>query len=183
MEPALSASTADELALKVEGLKPYTGGEELRRAVAALAGPNPAQQQEVRPAPSFGAASLHAPQPMSCKTKPDMQSLISLKQKDGSSAEPSPAAPGRAGGAKGALPTAGAGAPPHAALIPISVASLDHSTRELALAAQRYEKATRRDACDFDAVYNHGLALQELASRITASRTEQLRLLSQVLCV
>ena len=34
---------------KVEGFKPYTGGEELRRAIAALAGPTIAQEQEVRP--------------------------------------------------------------------------------------------------------------------------------------
>lgn len=38
-------------------------------------------------------------------------------------------------------------AAPHAALIPINVTSLDHSTRELALAAQRYAKAGSLPAC------------------------------------
>jgi hypothetical protein len=66
-----------------------------------------------------------------------------------------------------------------AQLIPISVKSADHNTRELAYAAQRYGKAAQRDALDFDAIYNHGLALQELASRVQKSRSDQLRLLSQ----
>lgn len=69
----------------------------------------------------------------------------------------------------------------HAAqLIPISVKSADHSTRELAFAAQRYAKAAQKNPADFESVYNHGLALQELASRMASSRTEQMRLLEQV---
>lgn len=59
--------------------------------------------------------------------------------------------------------------------------STDLSTRELAYAAQRYGKAAQRDSQDFDAVYNYGLALQELALRSTTSRQEQLALLQQVL--
>ena len=52
--------------------------------------------------------------------------------------------------------------------------STDLSTRELACAAQRYGKAAQLDSEDFDTVYNHGLALQELALRATTSRQEQL---------
>ena len=44
-------------------------------------------------------------------------------------------------------------------------------------------QATQRDPGDFDAVYNHGLALQELASRITASGADQMRLLTQARCL
>lgn len=33
----------------MDGFKPYSGGEELRRAIAALAGPSIAQEREVRP--------------------------------------------------------------------------------------------------------------------------------------
>ena len=66
-------------------------------------------------------------------------------------------------------------------MVPISVKSADHSTRELAFAAQRYAKAAQRNSFDFEAIYNHGLALQELASRVTSSRDEQMRLLQQVL--
>ncbi len=67
-----------------------------------------------------------------------------------------------------------------AQLIPISVKSADHSTRELAFAAQRYAKAAQKDPSDYESVYNHGLALQELASRMASSRTEQMQLLQQV---
>lgn len=66
--------------------------------------------------------------------------------------------------------------------LPINVGeATDLGTRELAYAAQRYGKAARRDATDFEAVYNHGLALQELALRAVDSRQEQLGLLEQVL--
>ena len=65
-------------------------------------------------------------------------------------------------------------------LIPISVKSADHSTRELAFAAQRYAKAAQKNPSDFESVYNHGLALQELASRMASSRTEQMQLLEKV---
>jgi len=34
---------------QVEGFKPYNGGEELRRAIAALAGSSTAQDREVEP--------------------------------------------------------------------------------------------------------------------------------------
>ena len=56
----------------------------------------------------------------------------------------------------------------------------DHTIRELAFAAQRYGKAAQRDPEDFEAVYNHGLALQELALRSGNSRNEQQKLLTQV---
>ena len=56
----------------------------------------------------------------------------------------------------------------------------DPTTRELAFAAQRYGKAAQRDPGDFEAVYNHGLALQELALRAGSSRKEQQDLLIQV---
>ena len=67
-----------------------------------------------------------------------------------------------------------------AQLIPISVKSADHSTRELAFAAQRYAKAAQKNPSDFESIYNHGLALQELASRMASSRTEQMQLLEKV---
>ena len=76
--------------------------------------------------------------------------------------------------------TAASAASNAAQLIPISVKSADHSTRELAFAAQRYAKAAQKDPSDYEAVYNHGLALQELASRMAASRTEQMQLLEKV---
>ncbi|CAL8468113.1 g7652 [Coccomyxa elongata] len=123
------ASEAADFKLNVEGFKPYTGGEELRRAIAALAGPTIAQEQEESRVPS------------------------------GSAGEP--------------------GSAPQPQMIPISVKSADHSTRELAFAAQRYAKAAQRNSADFEAIYNHGLALQELASRVTSSRDEQMRLLQQ----
>ncbi|KAK9901717.1 hypothetical protein WJX75_009968 [Coccomyxa subellipsoidea] len=123
------ATDAADLMLNVDGFKPYSGGEELRRAIAALAGPSIAQEREE----SGGTTS-----------------------------------------------TAGlSSSTPQAQLIPISVKSADHSTRELAFAAQRYAKVAQRDSTDFEAIYNHGLALQELASRVTSSRDEQMRLLAQ----
>ena len=62
--------------------------------------------------------------------------------------------------------------------IPVALQGAEPSVRELALAAQRYAKATQQDGGDFEAVYNHGLALQELATHVS-DRSEQLRLLSQ----
>ena len=70
-----------------------------------------------------------------------------------------------------------AAAPAHA---PLPLKSADPTTRELALAAQRFARAAKRQPDDFEAVYNHGLALQELATRAGASRAEQLRLLAEV---
>ena len=70
-------------------------------------------------------------------------------------------------------------APAHA---PLPLKSADPVTRELALAAQRFARAAQRQPGDFEAVYNHGLALQELGARASASRTEQLRLLAEARC-
>lgn len=53
--------------------------------------------------------------------------------------------------------------------------------RELTLAAQRYGRAGQRDPGDFEAIYNHGLALQELALRSNSSRPQQELLLRQVI--
>ena len=72
-----------------------------------------------------------------------------------------------------------AAAPAHA---PLPLKSADPTTRELALAAQRFARAAKRQPGDFEAVYNHGLALQELATRAGASRAEQLRLLAEARC-
>ena len=79
-----------------------------------------------------------------------------------------------------AIDTSSSSASNAAQLIPISVKSADHSTRELAFAAQRYAKAAQKNPSDYESVYNHGLALQELASRMASSNTEQMRLLEQV---
>lgn len=51
--------------------------------------------------------------------------------------------------------------------------------RELALAAQRYAAAAAADAADYEAVYNHGLALQELATRAGGSPSRHFQLLTQ----
>ncbi|KAK9826480.1 hypothetical protein WJX81_003553 [Elliptochloris bilobata] len=109
--------------MQLEAVK--LSGEELRRAKAALAGPNSSRDAEVTNAS---------------------------------------AAPGAAS------------APAHA---PLPLKSADPTTRELALAAQRFARAAQRQPDDFEAVYNHGLALQELATRAGASRAEQLRLLAE----
>jgi hypothetical protein len=54
------------------------------------------------------------------------------------------------------------------------------SCRELAVAAERYAEAAANNADDFEAVYNHGLALQELATRSGNDRQLQYRLLKEV---
>ena len=70
---------------------------------------------------------------------------------------------------------------PQPLLLPVLLTeTTDPTTRELAFAAQRYGKAAQRDPGDFEAVYNHGLALQELALRAGSSRKEQQELLIQV---
>lgn len=58
-------------------------------------------------------------------------------------------------------------------------ASADADTRELAVAAQRYAEAASEDAADFEAVYNHGLALQELATRSSSDPVRHFQLLTQ----
>ena len=58
--------------------------------------------------------------------------------------------------------------------------SADAGLKELAAAAQRYGHAAQEAPGDYDAVYNHGLALQELATRLSSSQADQLKLLSQV---
>lgn len=56
----------------------------------------------------------------------------------------------------------------------------DPQVRELAFAAQKYGAASVRDPGDFEAIYNHGLALQELALRCSETRENQEILLRQV---
>lgn len=56
----------------------------------------------------------------------------------------------------------------------------DPQVRELAFAAQKYGAASMRDPGDFEAIYNHGLALQELALRCSETRENQEILLRQV---
>ena len=56
----------------------------------------------------------------------------------------------------------------------------DLQVRELAFAAQKYGAAAMRDPGDFEAIYNHGLALQELALRSSETRENQEVLLRQV---
>lgn len=55
----------------------------------------------------------------------------------------------------------------------------DPQVRELVLAAQKYGAAGLLDPGDFEAVYNHGLALQELALRYSETRENQEILLRQ----
>ena len=59
-------------------------------------------------------------------------------------------------------------------------ANADAGLKDLAAAAQRYGQAADAAPGDYDAVYNHGLALQELATRLGSSQADQLALLSQV---
>ncbi|KAK9803421.1 hypothetical protein WJX72_010561 [[Myrmecia] bisecta] len=121
----MSEGTAQSEGIKLELLRPYKGGEELRRAAAALGG--------------------------SANTK-ELQVLEQLQE--------------------GQLPAV------HPTPVQVPEGA-DHHVRELAFAAQRYAKAAQRDTADFDAVYNHGLALQELATRLGAAPSDQLRLLNQ----
>jgi hypothetical protein len=52
--------------------------------------------------------------------------------------------------------------------------------RELALAARQYALATAGQPQDHDALYNHGLVLQELSGRLQAGSAEQAAMLRQV---
>lgn len=52
--------------------------------------------------------------------------------------------------------------------------------RELAFAARQYAVATAEDPCDYDALYNHGLVLQELSGRLPAASADQATMLKQV---
>ena len=137
--------------MQLDALK--LSGEELRRAKAALAGPSSSRDAEVRPAP--GAAPL-ARAPARRRPAPDSRRRAQVTSTS--------AAPGAAA------------APAHA---PLPLKSADPVTRELALAAQRFARAAQRQPGDFEACYNHGLALQELAVRAGVSRAEQLRLLAE----
>ena len=174
------------MAAQGASLNLYKGGEELRRAVAALAGPN-AEHREHREVCHIASAAIlvrmcatekqHAvmtqgPLPPTCRyssctdicsAEPHSAALHMQGERPASFSDPSTSAASNA-----------------AQLIPISVKSADHSTRELAFAAQRYAKAAQKDPSDYESVYNHGLALQELASRMASSRTEQMQLLQQV---
>jgi hypothetical protein len=52
--------------------------------------------------------------------------------------------------------------------------------RELAFAARQYAVATAEDPGDYDALYNHGLVLQELSGRLPAASADQATMLKQV---
>ena len=70
---------------------------------------------------------------------------------------------------------------PFAVPLPIQLEdNTDPAIRELAYAAQKYGRLAAVDPSDSDAIYNHGLALQELALRASTSRTDQEKLLQQV---
>lgn len=56
----------------------------------------------------------------------------------------------------------------------------DLHVRELAFAARQYAVATADNPTDYDALYNHGLVLQELSGRLPAGSAEQAGLLRQV---
>jgi len=58
----------------------------------------------------------------------------------------------------------------------------DLHVRELAFAARQYAVATAENPRDYDALYNHGLVLQELSGRLPAASAEQAAMLRQV-CV
>lgn len=168
----------------MEGFKPYTGGEELRRAIAALAGPTIAQEQEVRPSNVSGSWALT--QPLTTLNLSPKEAYASYLPAFGHHpiTQYRPSKHRAHCLQESRVPSGSAGEPgsaPQPQMIPISVKSADHSTRELAFAAQRYAKAAQRNSADFEAIYNHGLALQELASRVTSSRDEQTRLLQQVI--
>jgi hypothetical protein len=51
--------------------------------------------------------------------------------------------------------------------------------RELAYAARQYAVATTDNPADFDALYNHGLVLQELSGKLPAASSEQAAMLRQ----
>ncbi|KAK9806699.1 hypothetical protein WJX73_010014 [Symbiochloris irregularis] len=114
-----------------DGLRTLKGGEELRRAKAAL---------------QTGALS-HAQYSSSSTTQ--LEGLQSSLER-----------------------------PNHAPLIPLPEGA-DINLKELAAAAQRYSQLAAEAPEDYDSVYNHGLALQELAARLGSAQAEQLQLLQQ----
>ena len=56
----------------------------------------------------------------------------------------------------------------------------DLHVRELAFAARQYAVAKASSPGDYDALYNHGLVLQELSGRLPAGSTDQASMLRQV---
>lgn len=58
----------------------------------------------------------------------------------------------------------------------------DLHVRELAFAARQYAVATAEHPGDYDALYNHGLVLQELSGKLPAASAEQAAMLRQVGC-
>lgn len=56
----------------------------------------------------------------------------------------------------------------------------DLHVRELAFAARQYAVATAENPKDYDALYNHGLVLQELSGRLPAASADQASMLRQV---
>jgi hypothetical protein len=56
----------------------------------------------------------------------------------------------------------------------------DLHVRELAFAARQYEVATAEQPDDYDALYNHGLVLQELSGKLQQASAEQAAMLRQV---
>lgn len=55
----------------------------------------------------------------------------------------------------------------------------DLHVRELAFAARQYATALSRSPDDYDALYNHGLVLQELSGRLEAASSDQISFLRQ----
>lgn len=140
----------------------YAGGEELRRAMAALAGPSGQTNASEVDCCSLNSTNVHRLR--------RIHRLIT-KIRHGAPLSPS----------FNILSVQAEPKSPQPAPLPLQLASVeDVSVRELAFAAQRYNRLAQREPDDFEAVYNHGLALQELALRATASRHEQLQLLQQV---
>jgi hypothetical protein len=56
----------------------------------------------------------------------------------------------------------------------------DLHVRELAFAARQYAVATAEQPDDYDALYNHGLVLQELSGKLQQASAEQAAMLRQV---
>ncbi len=56
----------------------------------------------------------------------------------------------------------------------------DLHIRELAYAARQYATATAENCQDYDALYNHGLVLQELAGKLASGCADQVAFLRQV---
>ncbi len=70
----------------------------------------------------------------------------------------------------------------HAQQTPLYQLTLDQDlhVRELAFAAFQYAATTAEHPNDYDALYNHGLVLQELSGRMPTSSADQIGLLRQV---